>query len=308
MNEVHRLEYLDAMGIDSYMPRVMLPNAPLSVVCEPVMLLKSGVGNRLAESKLEQPSVAISVAAQVATKDLGSVVESNVAVKDIAAKEVDSGGPERVGGAAALLSVMDGGVARPQTAKPEGSLAPFGGSAEKMGAESIPIVDPRFSLSCWRVSDDLLIIDSRHSELALPTEALLNNILRALGGDTMTVPRAEVLSWPMYDDPSAPKHEEAARETIGAMLGGMLEARPAKFCLLMGGNATHFVLPVELSSPGADQRVTPKEQRYSDCLGKSFSLGEFGVTAIVVPGLSDMLQTPSLKAVTWKAIQPLRVR
>jgi hypothetical protein len=40
-------------------------------------------------------------------------------------------------------------------------------------------------------------------------------------------------------------------------------------------------------------------------LGQSVALPQHNAEAIVVPSLSDMLQEPLLKRLTWQAIQPL---
>ena len=70
-----------------------------------------------------------------------------------------------------------------------------------------------FALSFWRVSEDLMVVDSRHSELALPVEKLLNNILFALGYPRQ-LPKVDALSWPMVDAPHQDQGENAARDTL----------------------------------------------------------------------------------------------
>ncbi|NHO64099.1 hypothetical protein G8770_00880 [Aestuariicella hydrocarbonica] len=181
------------------------------------------------------------------------------------------------------------------------------------------VTDPRFALSLWRVSDKLLVVDSRHAELALPTEPLLANILTALGLPRTPLPKADVLRWPMYDYPLAPKGDDAARDTILAMLEGRLEMEPVEYVLLMGAEACHYVLPPELlpatAETGDDASLATARSpglsavdSFACALGKAVRVEPLKVTAIVVPSLCDMLQEPELKAQTWKSIQPLRQR
>ena len=146
-----------------------------------------------------------------------------------------------------------------------------------------------------------MVIDSRHAELALPTEPLLNNILVALGLPRQPLPKADILRWPMFENQYEAQGQEVARETLQALLEGMLESRSCKYLLLMGAEACHFILNAEQLGEGFEPEVSLK----AFC-GKSFALNHLSATAIVVPSLSDMLQNPEQKRDTWRAIQPLR--
>ncbi|MBU3071083.1 hypothetical protein KOI40_14760 [Aestuariicella sp. G3-2] len=293
MNEIQRQQYLDALGIDSYMPRWILPVAPAPVSCEPVLPVNDAPS--LEATPVSVPSVDEHTGSPAVT---ASNTREATATGETAA-------PATAGTVvSSLAEIVDKVKAPASPASPvtdsSGSLGSAGKATPEQQTTAVE-VDPHFSLSLWRVSEDLVIVDSRHAELALPTEPLLANILFALGLPRQPLARAEVLRWPMYDHRLAPKGEAAARETVLAMLEGKLEAQPARYLLLMGAEACHFVLPADLLPENGDAEVSYKAMQ-----GRALTIEALQATAIVVPSLCDMLQQPELKAVTWRSIQPLR--
>lgn len=292
MNEMQRQQYLEAIGIDSYMPRWILPVAPRPVACAPVTArpVESIAANT---APLANPAAVVSRVTPAA-----GLAQVTAAVADVTAQV--SVAP-RV--AAATPAVPPVAVTETLAALAEPAVTAVKPTAETV-INSLGVAaetDPQFALSMWRASDDLLVIDSRQAQLALPTEPLLANILLALGL-RQPLPRAEVLHWPMYDHPLAPKGEAAAKETLMALLEARLEQQPVSYLLLMGAEACHYILPDELLP--ADSPQPPASCQA--LLGKALRLDALKATAIVVPSLSDMLQQPDLKATTWRAIQPLR--
>lgn len=308
MNEVQRLQYLEAIGIDSYMPRWILPLAPTPVACVPVI---SEPAANAAIAVL--PSIAASAAeAVMATENsdaqaLGRIAPPVAAIASVMASvspttvlptTVLPATAPPVSAAAALAA-----LAEPASAPAKAAAAVSGLVATvAKEADAAAVIDPQFSLSMWRATDDLLVIDSRQAHLALPTEPLLTNILLALGLPRSSLPRAEVLRWPMYDHPLSPKGEAAAKETLLAMLEARLEQQPVSYVLLMGAEACHYLVPGELLPGDQPEPIAS----YQALVGKALRLETVNATAIVVPSLSDMLQQPNLKATTWRAIQPLR--
>jgi hypothetical protein len=151
---------------------------------------------------------------------------------------------------------------------------------------------PRFSLSVWRPSAALMVVDTRPDGQALPTDALLHNILRAKGIEFGPA-SPDVLRWP----PLAGQGMDtwaAAREMTMAFLQVRLERQPASYLWLMGENAYRAAV--------ADDRP------YVEALGQALNLETLGTLALVLPSLSDMLRQPHLKAITWSAIRPHHVR
>jgi hypothetical protein len=272
MNELQRQQYLDAMGVDTYMPRWVLPHAPAPVACDvsfiPVEL----------EAGLPQGAV-----------KAGNQAKSKAASNDAAAPVAPAAGVSA--GASAKPESVLAALTEPVTSV-EAAVEQVQ-SADKPSAKT-PVNDepvPQFALSIWRVSEQLLVIDSRQAQLALPTEPLLINILVALGYPRKPLPKAEVIRWPMVDNPFVGQSAADAREMLEAYLDGKLLTHPAKHILLMGEDACRYVLP-EVNS-------------VEDQLGKVVALEHHKVDAIVVPSLSTMLLEPEQKRLTWKAIQPL---
>lgn len=294
MNEIQRQQYLEAVGIDSYMPRWVLPMAATSPPCMPVLPSTAAPGG--------PPSPVVPAAAPTSVVPAQPQAVASTAANSVGAAATPASNapvPEPSlpsGGASSVLAAM--APASENVPQKVRSLA------EKVAAtQALSIPAPRFALSVWRISDDLMVVDSRHSELALPTEPLLVNILNALGYSATQLGRAEVLRWPMFENRHAPQGEAEARETLLAVLEGMIEAAPVRYLLLMGAQACHYLLAADQLPDKASE-----DDSMAAAEGKTFSLESLNCTAIAVPGLSDMLRQPQLKAATWQAIQPLRLR
>jgi len=273
MQEFSRLSYLQAMGVINYMPRWQLPGAPVS-------RLNTAIGGPLPLATAAAASIptAESVNApnplQTTTAAAG-LVDAEPTVDD--APEPTVGNDATVDTSALAFNVAKDApkavaANRPQTTK-----------------KSSPAI--KFSLSFWRVAEELMVVDSRHSELALPVERLLLNILVALGYPRQ-LPAVEVINWPMIEAHHHDQSESDARETLNSFLDEKFLLNPGKHLLLMGSDASRYLLPQALAE--------------DDVLGKSFAITEFDLTATVVPSLSDMLLDPVQKRITWSAIRHLR--
>jgi hypothetical protein len=150
---------------------------------------------------------------------------------------------------------------------------------------------PPFTLSIWRPSAALMVLDARPSGQALPTQALLHNILRAKGIESLSG-EPDVQRWPpMAGQPAGTW--AAVHEMTLAFLQARLELQPAAYLWLMGESAYRAVV--------ADGKS------YADSLGQALNLEALGTLALVLPSLSDMLRQPQLKAITWSAIRPHHV-
>jgi hypothetical protein len=255
MNERQRMQYLEAMGITMFVPRWILPGARMSAqlaVAEPEV-----------ERAVEQ-----------------AAVESAAAPLEVA--EIPAA-PRPV--QAAVSEIMD-------TLRPRASVETP--PVEEPGSTPTPAVveqPVQFALSIWRPVPALMILDTRHAGQALPTQALLENILRA---KEVALPPAkpDILLWPPAGVVPTPGWG-AAREMVQAFLQARLERQPARYLWLMGESACHAVLP---------------DHSYQDSLGRAINLDSLATLAVVLPSLADMLLQPELKARTWAAIRSLHVR
>ncbi len=271
MNELQRQQYLDAMGVDTYMPRWVLPHAPIPVACDVSFIpgeLEAGQSQGAGKTGSQAKAASNDAAAPVSTLTTGVSAAASTKPESVLAALTEP------------VTSVEAAVEQVQSAEKTSVKTP-------VNAEPVP----QFALSIWRVSEQLLVIDSRQAQLALPTEPLLINILVALGYPRQPLPKAEVIRWPMVDNPFVGQTAADAREMLEAYLDGKLLTHPAKHILLMGEDACRYVLP-EVNS-------------VEDQLGKAVALEHHKVDAIVVPSLSTMLLEPEQKRLTWKAIQPL---
>jgi DNA polymerase III psi subunit len=145
-----------------------------------------------------------------------------------------------------------------------------------------------FSLSVWRPQSELLVIDARHTQLALPTELLLNNILKAVLGETFFLGNEEVIHWPFVGSPLINNTKESVGNALQVWLEVELERRPTKFMLAFGLNAIQYFISDQIS--------------YQDNLWQRWPLSFSSTQVIVFPSLVDLLQQPLLKRNLWQCL------
>src|SRR5690606_34931290 len=138
MDEHQRQAYLSTLGVENYMPRWRLPVAPEPLACilpkwETVGLPRDEVASTTRDEKHQSAKHNISLQAS----KINPVAIADV-LRDLAA-------PQKIP------------IANTELAQP---------SPEPIIAETIP----PFALSIWRPRTELLIIDSRNTQFALPTE------------------------------------------------------------------------------------------------------------------------------------------
>ncbi|GLS25218.1 hypothetical protein [Marinibactrum halimedae] len=305
VNEAQRLTYLEAMGVDQYLPRRRLPGAPAPIQAEwrPEWLHQLNRSDQSASpvtsARAETESLKTGSPANTAlstTKPSTSKAEISVHPVTNQAVVLNDGAP-RSDNRAGVPKAADEVVTDILSEFTPSAQDKMQGRASKaQSLKSPPVSDSaagnlRFSLSVWRVNDDVLVIDSRHSELALPTETLLRNILRAMGYPP-ELPRSEVIKWPLIKGTKHDQSESAAREMMQAFLDEQFLLQPGKFIFLMGRDAV---------------RVTVEETNdFESLLGQSIAISDFDVTALVMPSLVELLQSPKMKSIVWQALTPLR--
>jgi hypothetical protein len=155
----------------------------------------------------------------------------------------------------------------------------------------------RFQLRIWRVATDLLIVDSRDAEVALPTDALLRNMMAALGYKPEQIAKPEILRWPFVNRKTLPQTDnqqenEDARAMVRAYIEAQQQTHQLQLILLMGEAALRF------ATPASAQIESYRWQNLSvleNCRG------------IGLPSLAELLRDPALKKNTWQAIRHLRL-
>lgn len=325
MFEIHRQAYLNALGIDNYVPKWQLPGAPESDACEFIApeIDSSQPQDSLSDDANDNPLIrakgfdGVSALDSENNPDANSPNVSNSNTNSPGAKsardliqEITNEQPKRIEpkGLAATSpthSLQIPTEAPSETPQPEPQIPPaefkapintpaLSKKAPKPAVQALPKANSKkvqFSLNFWRISDELMVVDSRQVNLALPTEKLLVNMLFALGYPK-ELPKSEIIRWPLIDAPGQPQDENAARETLHAFLDEQFLLRPGKFMLLMGEDAAQYLLDSDLS--------------FEEQTQQQHTIETFALTAIVTPNLAHLLQQPSAKADVWRAIQPLR--
>lgn len=258
MNEYQRQVYLSALGVENYMPRWRLALAPAAIVCD-------------------LPAIAVEVE-DVASTETARV--STDADRSASAQSINSAG----------VAPLMADVLRTLTQQTSG-LAKSSPLLSLPSVRKSPATEqiPSFALSVWRPVDDVLVIDSRNTQLAFPTEALLSNLLRAVFAIQAPLGKEEVLRWPIVRDALIARTEDDARSALQVWLEVELERRYAGKLLLMGKNATQYFLP-----PDRD---------YEDILWQEVALTDSKSCAMVTPSLVELLQQPMLKRDLWKTLQ-----
>ncbi len=204
MNERQRMHYLDALGIDAFVPRFVLPVAKTSVPCA-----LPAVAEPERESVfIDEPSPA--VVSPVAGGQERRLLDDIVQATQIPAPSKEDDAQETP----SLNAALD---------VPLAAAAPV-----------------RFSLALWHLGR-VQVIDSRRQGDALPTDTLLSNILQAVGCLDLNLPKAEMLHWPMVE---RQQHGgwPAAQEMVQGFLDGRLLARPVPYLFLFGDDAARAVL------------------------------------------------------------------
>jgi hypothetical protein len=251
MNEVQRQTYLTAMGVDTYMPRWILPNSPESFLCE----------TGLYESNLfNDSSTGASYSAETNSNTDFSYKESSVVGSSLISNALSE-----------LIQDIGSSVNSSKSVK--------NNTAEI--TSNIPINDSvsPFTLSIWRPTEGLLVIDSRDKGLVLPTELLLNNVLRFYLSRKPYVLDEDVLRWPMIENRFTSRSYVNAQQELQTWLQVENELRPAQKIWLMGEDAQRYLFEREESLAMYSQKT----------------LLDDSVTVYLMPSLSELLHSPSLK-------------
>ncbi len=324
MNERQRMQYLDAMGIDMFVPKVILPNAKASVVCElPVASAAESAANQSAAP----PSTAIPTSSSPPAS-AGFTDQSISGFSRPDSPQSDSSTPIDVGQAAQnVLSVLSGSAPplplssitatapaselldEPVSSR-QSDIASGPENTHKVAeAESVSVEDvsasedntpATFSLSVWRISEDVLIVDSRRPQEALPTYQLLKNMLSSVGLLNSPLPREDVVNWPVDHTPGRDQGWPAAREMMCSFLEGKLLVQPVKYMLLLGEDAGKAII-----SNGEEASYQHALENNRSEFAK-VSVDAFIAEAYVLPSLADILYTPELKRAVWFSLNDLR--
>ncbi|MGV8836033.1 hypothetical protein [Cellvibrio sp.] len=248
MNELQRQAYLSVLGIENYAPRRLLPSAPVSVAC-----VLPVFDIPVTEAPVSLGAIAIE-----------TQIESNSSAPQVLTAIADLGEQKRTPLAINAALIL-----------------------QQLEEKKAPVVQP-FSLSVYRPQPGFLIIDSRNTKLALPTEVLLNNLLRVHLKAVQPALGEEVLRWPMIENRFVSRTEDDARNELQTWLAVENELRPIHSLWLMGESAARYWL--DAGSEWAAICWTMQ------------TIKDVSLQALILPSLNQLLQNPTQKSRLWACL------
>lgn len=281
--EQQRHQWLEAIGIDSWLPRQPLPGAAPSPDWVEAFSYPEAEAQWQQDSGFDaggdqpQPSSRPS-------RPAGSRIDTS-ALLDKPTRPVPS-----------VPVVPPGPVERGPTerapAEPQAAEAPT--TAPIRAAKPEPA--PRFKLA-FLVRGDLLIVDSlpphQAEGFSRQHRRLLQGITNALGltaADELSSPF--MLPWPMLAGKTLNQGPDEARKAVQRKLNNTLAFKPEIRQVLLLGEA-------------ASQWVSEQQGGLDTLQGQVLELGE-GRRALVTLSLSELLRLPERKAEAWRDLQPFR--
>lgn len=291
MHELHRMEYLDAMGVDTFVPRFVLPAAQAPRQCE---LPEASESNDVPGATSLGTTSAESLVSNLLGRDIDK--PATEAGNDFAS--ASNGEPENEKSTPSASQQIADVVTEITDLKSANlSSASIGAPVEKV-PEAPPVEHAKFSLNMWRIGEHVQVVDSHRVGEALPTHMLLQNILTALSeqmlrvadSQRITLPKSETLNWPLVDGDNRDQSWQAAHEMVTAFLDGKLLLHPVKTFLVFGEDAYFAIFG----------KCEP--ENWSDKCFTCIELELFESKAILLPSLADILHEPSLKRKVYHAL------
>ena len=290
MNRDRRAAYLQAMGIESWLPIKTLPSAEL--------------GHWVADSAVFNPSAAANTELSRSTRGSAntssdapiSVTAQNVINRSLALAEELNMGASVNAPASSAPKVVPAADASNSTA------IPVPATSSSTSNQSLDV----FTLSATVCGDILIIDDITQMNFASSAyQHWLNAILLSLGQkplpDTGSI--QDRFDWPLPDSGLFDASQKAAKEIFSAWLQRKLQENNARWVLLMGKAAVAMQLDasnegIETSDGDASKKndlghVVPLENRQ-------------GVQVLSTYGSGELWRQPLLKREFWQHIQPLR--
>jgi hypothetical protein len=205
MQEIRRQEYLQAIGIEAYIPRWKIPFAAESHLCD----------QSFEWSNHTKADVAIIEPIQVDNPNyqqdqLPPAIDLHQVLNSVVEKTQVKNNPSRIGDI--LQQIED--------------------------KKSLQIQS--FSLSVWRPAAGFLIVAARNVN-AMPTELLLNNFLRFYLQQSQLVLSEEVLRWPTIENSKMALNEKDACAELQTWLSVQHEFQSIKTLWFFGDIYRYFI-------------------------------------------------------------------
>jgi hypothetical protein len=296
-----RHQYLEALGVSSWLPCAVLPNAADSAEwvsdfrypapdipfeSDRVASARSALGQQGASKGSSSPQTQTrGSTASVATAQQG-MSQARAALGLAVAEPAEKT-------AAPSPSVQTPSLSAAVSA-PSLPIVELGASEDDAAASvqvDTDLEPPRFKLAYFRVGE-LLVIDSvppQGGHFGDNYQALAIAIAAALGfrGEQGS---AFMLPWPMFASKTLDQGYKQAAIAVQHKLSKELQAHPVKAVLLFGEIAVQMVM----------ERQEPLEQLKGIC----FEV-RAGIKAIASHSLTEAMQLPGIKKQLWTDLQPL---
>lgn len=303
-----RHQYLQALGISSWLPREPLPGARASD--DWVWQFQQGATDEWDAGQAQDGDYDDSGAGDAGTdvavgRDdaptgagraalLDSLDAAPAAVEKPAQapqSPVAPAQPAKAPAATAQVSVPASPVAT--AAEGRSALAQASETAVPRPRRTEQQVVPEFKLAFLPMGDGLIIdslppqsrggFSAAHLRLAM-------SLWRVLGMPATEPPRAQLLPWPAFTSRSLDQGWDQAQMAVQRKFDLMLQQAPVRFVLLLGDSAARLVLQSEEGGDGMRGLLFRPRSH---------------VAALASASLSEMLQVPGCKREVWRDLQPL---
>jgi len=215
MHEIHRQEYLQIIGIETYIPRWRIPFAAESQLCD-----------RSFEWSQEKDEIQIVDPVQIDPNHQQDKVQPAIELHQV------------------LNSVVEKLPVKNNPSR-------IGDILQQFEDKKLLQIHP-FSLSVWKPASGFLIVAARNVN-AMPTELLLNNFLRFYLQQNQLILKEEVLRWPAIENNKITLTEKDASAELQTWLSVQHEFQSIKTLWFFGDVYRYFVS--EISGSNQDSLI-----------------------------------------------------
>lgn len=282
IEEQQRHQYLDALGISSWLPRDVLPGAApsadwiwdFSYPAPDIPFAKKGTPGTPAAEANAALSVDPAAARASLTRSFGSAPKPEV--KEALWKK-DAPSQTQKSAAKPVLEPVTDETAHSDT-----------------NTQKPTKPQPRFKLALARYGR-VLVVDSLPpqslQDYSKQHDTLAAAIVRSISGAQVALQeKPSLLPWPAFASPTLPQGYDDALQTVQHKLDLLLEKGGVEAVLLLGESAAQMVLD--------------REEELSQLSGILFSL-RADTKVLATHSLTEAMQVPGIKAEMWQQLQPL---
>ena len=268
MDELQRQGYLKAMGVDCFVPRLILPGAALSKQTLLPVYREHALAKNLFE---DSPPIIIQ-------PGMPTSIESLITETGLTAKSFQT-----------IAATKPPIEPAPEVNTP---LSNIPGSNSSKSTDKNAAKVPTFQLTISIYAAGIMVISAMEQASIghqLFCRSLLNEIILAFRLGNKLVLEPEVFSWPMVQSVQIDQSAEIAVETLRATVAAKTNKFGIKMVLLFGSDAARYLL---------------NDEDFTAIIGKQFAIA--GLPPILVThSLSQLLQTPVLKKATLQHLLSL---